>query len=304
MYNCAPLVIFVYKRPEVTRQMFAAANKNLLSEQTDVFVYCDEYKEEADRVKVNEVKRIVHDFARHSNFKSITIRAAAQHEGLANSIIKGVTEVINEYGKVIVLEDDLLVSHNFLKFMNDCLDFYQYDASVWSIGGTLKKLRGLKNYDKDVYACYRAGSWGWASWLDRWKKVDWKVSDYNNFIKDRRQKRRFNRGGSDLVGMLRAQQEGKIDSWAVRWGYQESKEDMVSIFPRKSLVKNIGFGADATHTPIGKDIYKTECYEDYEYRLERVEIDKRLMREYQWYMSRIYRTLLAYRIKFYRIISN
>lgn len=296
----APLVIFVYKRPDVTRKMFDAVNHNLLAEQTDLFIFCDGYKDSSDKESVQAVRNIVRDFVKHNKFRSVTVKESPQNKGLANSIIAGVTEVINKYGQVIVLEDDLLTSHNFLQFMNDCLAFYRDDCSVWSIGGTLKKLKYLNRYTKDIYACYRVGSWGWATWLDRWNCVDWNVSDYDEFMKNRKRKQRFNRGGSDLTGMLRAQHEGEIDSWAVRWGYQASKENMVSIFPRRSLVQNIGFGTGATHTALGKDIYGTECCEDFVYHLEPVEIDKRLMREYRWYLSRVYRTILACKIRLAR----
>ncbi len=300
----APLVVFVYRRPDVTKQMLAAINRNCLAEQTDAFIFCDGFKDASDKDSVTAVRDIVHEFARHNRFKSVTIKEASANKGLANSVISGVAEVIHTYGKVIVLEDDLLTSHNFLNFMNDCLDFYEDDASVWSIGGTLRKMRRLDKYKKDIYAHYRIGSWGWATWINRWERVDWNISDYDSFIKNRKQKRRFNRGGSDLTGMLRAQHKGQIDSWAVRWGYQASKENMVSIFPRKSLVKNIGFGEDATHTALGKDIYETECCEDFEYSLEHVEIDERLMREYRWYLSRVYRTILAWRIKVGMLSGN
>lgn len=300
----APLVIFVYKRPDVTRQMLDAINRNTLAGQTDVFVFCDGYKNDSEQELVNAVRDIVHDFANHNHFKSVTVIESLKNNGLANSIISGVTKIIQEHGKIIVLEDDLLTSRNFLNFMNDCLDFYEDDNAVWSIGGTLKKLKYLDNYEKDVYACYRVGSWGWATWLDRWNRVDWDVSDYDDFMKNRKKKKLFNRGGSDLSGMLRAQHEGRIDSWAVRWGYQASKENMFSIFPRKSLVKNIGFGVGATHTALGKDIYGTQCCEGFVYHLEHVGIDKRLMREYRWYLSRVYRTMLAYWIRVNRIFHG
>lgn len=291
----APLVIFVYKRPGVTKQMLAAINRNLLAEKTETFIFCDGYKNDSDKEQVDEVRHIILDFAKHNNFKSVTVYESQKNKGLANSIIDGVTKIITKYGKVIVLEDDLLTSHNFLKFMNDCLDFYEKDLSVWSIGGTLRKVKKLERYDKDIYACYRAGSWGWASWLDRWEIVDWNVSDYDSYLNDRKRKRKFNRGGSDLSRMFEMQHNQEIDSWWIRWVYQESKNDMISIFPRKSLVKNIGYGEEATHTTIKRDIYHTECCEDYDYKLEHVEIDERIMREIQWYFSRVYRTLGKYK---------
>lgn len=308
MDNLAPLVIFVYKRPDITKQMFDAINKNLLAEQTDVFIFCDGSKNDSEREKVNAVRNVVHKFANSNNFRSVTVKESSSNKGLANSVISGVTEVINKYGKVIVLEDDLIAAHNFLQFMNDCLEFYENDLSVWSIGGMLaeayKGLKHLNKYDKDIYACYRGGSCGWASWCDRWEKVDWEMSDYDSFITDRKRKKLFNRGGSNLVGMLRMQHDGKIDSWAVRWIYQQSKENMISIFPRKPLIKNIGFGADATHTSVGGKIFETEYYEDYEYKLEHVEIDKKLMRDYQWQLSRVNRTIMAYWAKMSNIFDK
>lgn len=308
MTSVAPLVIFVYKRPDIAKQMLTAINKNLLVEKTDVFIFSDGSKSDSDKEKVNEVRNIIHEFSKNNNFKSVTIEESSVNKGLANSVINGVTKIINQYGKVIVLEDDLIASHNFLQFMNDCLEFYKDDTSVWSIGGMLgaafKKLRHLEQYDKDIYACYRAGSWGWASWRDRWEKIDWEMSDYDSFMKDRKRKKLFNRGGSDLVGMLRMQHDGKIDSWAIRWVYYQSKENMVSIFPCKSLIKNIGFGVDATHTSIGKNIYETECCEDYEYKLEHVKIDKKLMRDYQWQLSRVYRTIMDWRAKIGNLLDS
>lgn len=308
MNKRAPLVIFVYKRPDITKQTLTAINNNLLAKETDVFIFCDGSKKDSEREQVNAVRNIVSDFAEHNNFKSVTIKESLENKGLANSIISGVTEVINKYGRVIVLEDDLITSRSFLKFMNDCLDFYENDQSVWSIGGMLgavhKKLKRLEKYDKDVYACYRAGSTGWASWLDRWEKVDWELSDYESFMKDGKRKKQLNRGGSDMVGLLRACHDGKIDSWAVRWVYQESKENMVSIFPRKTLVKHIGYGEGASNTTFENCIQQEEVCENYEYNLEHVEIDKDIMREYQWYLGRVCRTVLAYRIRLNQLLNK
>lgn len=283
--NLAPLVIFVYNRFKITQQMLNAINQNKLASETDLFIFSDGPKREDDVEKVRLVRKCIHDFAKSNNFKSVTITEADNNKGLANSIIDGVSEVIQVYGKIIVLEDDLIVATNFLEFMNECLVFYERNEKVWSIGGTTYKLNAFKDYRHDVYACYRGESWGWATWLDRWKKVDWQVSDFEELVKNWKKRRQFKRGGQDMLEALKRQMEGKTDSWAIRWCYQESKENMLTILPVKSLVKNIGWGDSGTHCDVDK--FHTEIEgEGYKYCLENVEIDKRLMRDFRKYFSK------------------
>jgi hypothetical protein len=171
--------------------------------------------------------------------------------GLANSIISGVTEIMKISTKVIVLEDDLLTTPNFLCFMNQSLTKYESNPSVFSISGYSLDL-GLKphkdGYSQDGYFFGRGWSWGWATWKSDWEKVDWNVSDYEIFRKDRLLKKSFARGGSDLNEMLRKQMNGLLDSWAIRWFYHQHKVNGFTLYPVKSKVYNNGFDAMATHT--------------------------------------------------------
>lgn len=296
MKALAPLVIFVYNREEITRKMLAAINSNLLAEETAVFIFSDGPKKECDIEKVEQVRKLIKEFLNNNNFKSVSVTEAEKNKGLANSIIDGVTKVIDEYGRVIVLEDDLITATNFLKFMNDCLDYYENMKEVWSIGGTTYKLPSLESYGHDVYACYRGESCGWASWKDRWDMVDWAVSDYGQFMRDAGKRRRFKRGGQDMVAMLAMQMEGRVDSWAIRWCYCQSMNGMVTILPRKSFVKNIGWGDAGTHAKASIDPFDTAAEsEGFEYKLEKVGIDRRLMREFRRYFSRFYNYSVALR---------
>ena len=301
MRENAPLVIFVYNRLNETRQMLTAINKNLLVEDTDVFIYADGGKNENDWECVHEVRKFVHDFTLRSRFKSTTIVESNKNKGLASSIITGVSEVIKTYGKVIVLEDDLITAKNFLQFMNDCLTFYEKNEKVWSICGSSYNLSSLSDYPYDVFACYRGGSWGWATWADRWEMVDWEVSDYKSFLKDRKRKRLFRRGGQDMVQALKRQMEGETDSWAIRWCYQESKENMFTIMPSVSLISNIGWGTRGTHCDV--DRFHIKMGEnDFQYELRDVEVDEKLMREFRKYYYRplINRILDYFYLKFKR----
>lgn len=287
MKELAPLIIFVYNRAELTEKMLDAINRNELAQDTELYIFSDGPKNVDDEKKVNEVRKIVARFEKNNNFKSIHIIQSEKNKGLANSIISGVTQIIRQYGKVIVLEDDLVTATNFLTFMNECLVFYKNNHKIWSIGGTSYFLPSLKKYPHDVYTCYRGESWGWGSWIDRWEKVDWDIADYDEFIHDRKRKKMFRRGGQDMVDALKRQKEGKTDSWAIRWCYQQSKEDMLTILPSKSLVKNIGWGEEGTHCYDKEDIFHTSVEgEGYIFKLEDVQIDNRLMKDFRSYYSR------------------
>ncbi len=282
----APLLLFVYNRVELTRQTLLAMAENDLVEQTELYIFSDGPKKEADVSKVNAVRELVHEYAQSGIFRKVHIKEASQNMGLANSVISGVSEVIKQYGKVIVLEDDLITSKSFLKFMNDCLNFYEDDKKVWSIGGTTQPLKALENYPKSIYACYRGESCGWATWLNRWERVDWKVSDYEELLKNRQMKKQFRRCGEDAIIGLKKQMEGMSDSWAIRWVYQESKEDMFTIRPKESLIKNIGFDGSGTHCA-ASDRFHIKLHEgDFEYVLETVEIEPTIMEEFRGYFER------------------
>lgn len=289
MRTLAPLVVFVYNREEITRKMLDAINKNFLADSTELFIFSDGWKSEKDMEKVIRVRTLIKEFKENNNFKKVTVIEAEKNKGLANSIIGGVTKVMNEYGRVIVLEDDLITANNFLRFMNDCLDYYEDIDKVWSIGGTTYKLPHLATYKHDVYACYRGESCGWASWKNRWDMVDWEVSDYQQFMHSMRKHRKFKRGGQDMVSALKLQMDGQTDSWAIRWCYCQSMNDMITILPRKSFIKNIGWGDEGTHAKDDKDYFGTAIEsEDFEYTLEQVRIDKTLMRDFRKYFSKFY----------------
>ena len=294
MRTLAPLAIFVYNRPQVMDKMLKAINVNYLSKYTEAFIFSDGPKNKEDEIKVKEVRKILFDFSNNNNFKDVQIIESEKNKGLANSIIKGVSDLINQCDRIIVLEDDLVTSKSFLTFMNDCLEFYEGNDRVWSIGGVSYDLPSLQNYTQDVYACWRGQSWGWGTWKDRWNRVDWKVTDYAYFLRSLKRKWMFQRGGQDMIQSLKMQMNGKIDSWAIRWCYQESKENMITILPKKSLIQNIGWGDESTHCDIDRFHIKVEV-EEYKYKLENVEINRRLMKEFIAYYSKpFYQRLLDF----------
>ena len=243
----APLVVFVYNRPIHTGQVLEALNDNSLAGETDLFIFADAAKKPEAASSVQEVRDLIHDFAKNSNFRSVTIREAEQNIGCRDSIINGVSEVIRQYGKVIVVEDDLLCRKNFLQYMNDALNLYERDERIWSIAGHTRDFAELKDYPYDFYLTRRACSWGWGTWKDRWDRIDWSVSDFESFKKNPYKRWRFARGGGDLYQMLENEMNGKTDAWDLRLQYSMAKTDMYTVYPKNTFVYNIGFDGSGTH---------------------------------------------------------
>ena len=243
--NLAPIVLFTFNRLEHTKKTVEALSQNILAEESEIFIFSDGARNSEEKVKVYELRRYLKTI---TGFKKINIIESEDNQGLAKSIIKGVTNVIEQYNKVIVLEDDLVTSKYFLKYMNDCLNNFEKRDDIWSVSGYGPNIIIPNNYKDDIYLARRGSSWGWATWKDRWKSIDWNISDYESFRKNKDLVNKFNLAGKDLAPMLEDQMSGRIDSWAVRWVYNQFKKDMYTIYPVKSLVKNIGNDLTGTHT--------------------------------------------------------
>jgi len=238
----APVALFVYNRPWHTQQTVEALLKNAEAVDSDLIVFSDGAKDEASREKVDEVRQYIHSI---KGFKSIRIVEREENLGLAQSIISGVTEVVNEHGRVIVLEDDMVTSPYFLKYMNDALILYENDDRVISIHGY--------NYpiEEPLPAAFflkGADCWGWATWKRGWDLFE---ADGRKLLAELTQRNLVDRfdffGGFDYSGMLKAQIEGRNDSWAVRWYASALLHDKLTLYPGKSLVHNTGNDASGRH---------------------------------------------------------
>lgn len=249
----APVVVFSYNRPNHLRRTLEALSKNDLASESVLYIYCDGPKPDAteeQKQKIIANREVAHAA---TGFKEIHVSEADKNKGLANSIISGVTEVIGIYGKVVVLEDDLLTSPYFLNYMNAALDFYQNRPAVMSISANrppADKMEIPSDYHYDVFVCLRSYSTGWGTWKDRWDRVDWTMDYLDEFLKHREQINAFNRAGDDMTDLLLMQREGKIDSWALRFAFAHFKEHSVAILPCVSYVDNIGFDGTGIHSGV------------------------------------------------------
>lgn len=252
--DLAPVVVFTYNRLDTVVSLINSLKQNLLSKDTEIIIFSDYPKNENIFPDVIQVRKFLKTI---DGFKSVKIVERNQNYGLAKNIIEGVTEIINKHGSIIVLEDDLVVSKNFLSFMNQALEFYKDDDNIFSISGFTWNLKTIQNLDDDVYLSYRPSSWGWGTWKNQWKNIDWNVSDFNDFMQNKGEKQKFNRGGADMTRMLNDYVKGKNNSWAIRWAYAMYKQNKYCIYPKISKIQNIGFGESATHCK-GTHIHKTK----------------------------------------------
>lgn len=249
--NLAPIIVFAYDRPEHLRRTIEALAKNVCAGDSALYIYCDGPKADATeerKLHITKVREVAHAA---KGFKEIHIVEAEANKGLANSIIGGVSEVIAMHGRVIVLEDDLLTSPYFLKYMNTALNKYEKYPSVFTISANrppVNKMAIPEDYEYDVFVSLRPFSTGWATWKDKWEKINWSLDYLEDFIQHPQQIKSFHHGGEDLTEMLLMQRDGKIDSWAIRYAFQHFYHHSVAILPCVPYVDNIGFDGTGIHS--------------------------------------------------------
>ena len=233
----APVALFVYNRPDHTRQTVEALEANTLAGETPLHVFSDAPKNAAASQAVGEVRGYIRTI---SGFKSVTIVERETNFGLARSIIDGVTSLCAEHGRVIVVEDDLVTSPHFLTYMNDGLTRYEYEDRVMQIAGYMFPV-SLK-VDEDALFLPFTSSWGWATWERAWRNFDASGSGHRRLVEDQILRQAFDLNGKyGYFQMLESQLRGETDSWAIRWYLSVFLMNGLTMYPKKTLVRNCGF---------------------------------------------------------------
>lgn len=238
----APVALFVYARLEHTRRTVEALLANDYAPYTDLIVFSDAARFAADKPLVAEVRDYVEKI---SGFNSLCVHYRATNFGLANSIISGVSSVLKSYGRLIVLEDDMVTSPFFLRYMNEALDRYFLDDRVISIHGYTYPVRHSL---PEAFFLRGADCWGWATWSRGWSLFN---PDGRKLLKELRSRQlteSFDFGGTvEYTKMLENQIIGNNDSWAVRWYASAFLANKLTLYPGRSLVHNIGNDSSGTH---------------------------------------------------------
>ena len=216
----APIVVFGFNRPDALKNTIASLLRNEEAKDSDLFVFVDGPRE--GKVGEKEKVEVVREYVKSiTGFKSLHYTFAENNKGLADSIIGGVSQVINQ------------------------LEIYENNQKVMSVCGHSCKVKVPADYPYDAYFFTRSSSWGWATWKDRWDLVDWKLNDWDSVVANR--KAFIKSQGSDVFKMLRDCKLGKNHSWAIRFCYAQFVQNRLSVIPNNSLVDNEGFGGDGTN---------------------------------------------------------
>ena len=249
MQKLAPIALFVYNRPDHTRRTLSALQKNELAAESRLFIFSDAAKTETDHHKVDEVRKLIHDV---HGFKSVKVIERATNFGLAKSIIDGVTQLVNEYGKVIVFEDDLLTSPYALQYFNEALTRYADEEKVMHIGAYMYNLKAKDLPETFFYRA--ASSWGWATWARAWKNFEPDINKLSAQF-DKEKINRFSiEGTMNFWKQVRELKAGKNNSWAIRWYASIFLKGGLTLNPAHSLVNNIGHDGTGVHSNI-EDMY-------------------------------------------------
>jgi hypothetical protein len=243
MTALAPIVLFIFKRPDHLRSTISSLKRCKEFADSKVIVFGDGPKDAADRTAVEAARRV----AQQQLGTNAEYRFAEKNAGLASSIISGVNEVTRRLGRAIVLEDDLEFSPRFLTFMNSALHRYETEKDVYQVSGQLFDTPEFYDRKAAVFLPFTS-SWGWGTWRRSWERFDPSAAGWECLAKDSVLRHRFNLGGTyDFSTMLERQMTGHGDSWAIRWYWSVFRNDGVACFPPVSLVRNTGMDGSGTH---------------------------------------------------------
>lgn len=240
----APIALFVYNRLEHTKRTIEALKGNVGASNSSLYIFSD--GPSSFKLGDDEAVAAVREYLRTiEGFKEAEVVERRENYGLARSITEGVSQVIQQHKKVVVLEDDMVTSPYFLKFMNEGLSYYESEERVCSIHGYIYPvLRPLPQ----TFFLRGADCWGWATWKRAWK--DYEPNGqllYDELVKQNLQNEFNYRDGYDFLGMLEKQIKGENNSWAIRWHASMFLKNKLTLYPGTSLVCNIGNDGSGTH---------------------------------------------------------
>ncbi len=251
----APILLLAYNRPDHLSKTITALKANHLAEESELYIYSDAPRNAEAETKVASVRALI---AKVKGFAKITAVYREKNVGLANNVIEGVSRLVDEYGRVIVVEDDLITSPFFLTFMNDALDKYADEEKVMNVNGHVLKTK--ETLDKTFFISF-ADSWGWATWKRAWDKFQPNGQLLLDELRSSERSHRFDFNGKyHFTRMLQDQIEGKNNSWAIRWNATIFLNNGLALNAGRSMVDNIGTDGSGTHFTTASGYY-SELYE-------------------------------------------
>jgi hypothetical protein len=292
MRTLAPIVFFAYNRPGHARQTLEALSKNRLANESLLYIFIDGPKAGATPQTIANIQEMKIVAAEKQWCKEVKIIAAEKNKGLLRSIIDGVTKTVNEFGKVIVLEDDVMMSAGFLEFMNEALDFYEHSNKVMHISGYSRadlKAAGIK---EPTYFFYHTSCWGWATWKRAWDKFNPDPLVVKKAVAAKGNIHTLNMDGTfEFFWGLKAISEGKFQSWNTIWHSVVFLNDGLCLHPTQSLVTNIGHDGSGINCEPNDEFGKNEVL------AEHVPVTEIILTEHEGARS-LYRARHSFKYRF------
>jgi len=295
--NLAPIILFTYNRPEHTKKALDSLKKNELAGQSKLIVFIDGPKNEEDSLSINKI----HSFLKKIDWiKEVEIHRSKENLGLKKSILNGVTTVINTYGKAIILEDDIEISPGFLEYMNSALSLYENNKTVMHISGYVPETY-FNNLLPNTFFHSFMSCWGWATWKDRWDLIELDIDKIIGQINDN--KKYFNINNTfNLYEQIKLNKHGTINTWAIFWYASIFINKGLCLYPKKSVVRNIGLDGTGVHyNKIKKNDPATIENLLEKVVLEKQQIKKSILAEYYYRFFYFFGKYPSYKDILYRI---
>ncbi|MCK5823182.1 MAG: glycosyltransferase family 2 protein [Bacteroidales bacterium] len=300
MNDYSPIALFVFNRPNHTQKTIDTLILNPEVSTSDLFIFCDGPKKNSNDEElgnISEVKKIIESDCVQKHFSKVTIKHQDKNIGLANSIKYGVSFVLNEYNTIIVLEDDLVLSSNFINYMNHALFKFCDSDKIMHVGGYTPPVKiPIKD---DFYFLRFASSWGWATWKRAWEKYENSGEKLLNMLIQNNQTKKFDFNGAyPFTQMLKDNISNKINSWAINWNATIFLNDGLGVYPKKSLVNNIGFDGTGVHCNTSKvhNIRRIKTTTTISFNNKEIVENKKAKNAYEKFYKKISRTTFLMKV--------
>ncbi len=282
MPTIAPIVLLTYRRLDVLKQVVDTLKDNPLAHQSPLIVYSDGPSGSREAAEVNQVRDFLGGL---TGFASIEIHLSDENLGLARSVKKAVNETFQRYDRLILLEDDIICSSDFLQYMNDSLEMYATNPHIFSVTGYRYPFDLPAGHAYDVFLMPRSCPWGWATWKDRWEKIDWDSDYYDLLEANEYLKKQFvTRNGYDWLQVARMRRKGIMDVWSDYWNFTHFRFGAYSVVPVKMKSNHIGYDHYAVNERFGTRIQEHIRPSSGEYKLvKNITPDRRIMDTVSWY---------------------
>jgi len=242
--NLAPIGISAYSRLCHLKKTIEALKENTLAKDSELYVFSDAPKE-GDEEVVENLRKYIHLI---DGFKKVHIIERVTNGRVANNR-GGMKQLLDQYGKMIFMEEDIVTAPAFLQFINDGLDSYEDNKSILSITGYCPPFKISEKYIADVFILKRFSGWGFATWKEKFNPFGFVLSEHgiDEFLCDKESIKEFMKNGDDMYQMLLSEYNGELDALDVKIMYYEHKYNMFTVYPSKSLVQNIGHDSSGEH---------------------------------------------------------